>query len=434
MTMTGMRPGWWLTVSETLRSTCATSPGLTSLPPNLSSFRPLRWACGGACSGLRVPAVRSSASSPAAAVGFVMSAPRLLRLLRSVLHDGARDVGAGGLLEALEAGAGVDLDDLGAVPGLQVVDAGDLQAEGARRLQHVLALVFVQLERLARAAAVDVGAELADLGRAPPRADDLVAADEGAPVLALRLRDELLQHDDVVEAPERLQDGLQALPALRQHDADALRALQELEHARDAADLLDGLVQVVGAADDGGARQVDVGARQELEAQQLVAGAQDALARVDDGDPHDLELVDDGAAHLRHRRADAGHDDVDVGARHRVAGVPELRGLGVPHEVAARDVERVEAVAEGAAGLLEAPHRVEARLAGEEEEPHAASTPRRAKSRMRRRRAPNLRRTDVASPPRSNLRCSIGRGARGRGPARRQRRVRVPAKRGPRRR
>jgi hypothetical protein len=45
------------------------------------------------------------------------------------LDDRVGDVDAGGLLDALEAGGGVDLEDDGAVVGAEDVDAGDLEAE-----------------------------------------------------------------------------------------------------------------------------------------------------------------------------------------------------------------------------------------------------------------------------------------------------------------
>jgi hypothetical protein len=197
-----------------------------------------------------------------------------------------------------------------------------LQAKGARGLEHVLLDVLAELDGTAGAAAVDVAAEVADLGLAPHRADHPVADDEGAHVLAFRFRDELLQEDDVVQAPEGLQDRLEPLAGLRQHDPDALRSLEQLEDAGDPSHLLDGLVEVLRRADDGGAREVDVGAGEELEGQELVARVLDRLRRVDHGDPHDLELVDDGAADLRDRRADARDHDVDVAALDGVAGEP----------------------------------------------------------------------------------------------------------------
>ena len=83
---------------------------------------------------------------------------------------------------------------------------------------------------------MQVGAELPRRTLAPHRRDDLAVDHERADVGAPGLRDELLHEDVGVELPEGRDDGLRGLLGLGEHDADALRALDELDDERRAAD------------------------------------------------------------------------------------------------------------------------------------------------------------------------------------------------------
>ena len=74
---------------------------------------------------------------------------------------------------------------------------------------------------------------------APHRRDDAVADDEGADVAAAALLDEALDQHVLLRRVQRLDDRLGDLDLGREDDADALRALEQLDHDRGAADALD---------------------------------------------------------------------------------------------------------------------------------------------------------------------------------------------------
>src|SRR5206468_2582856 len=85
-----------------------------------------------------------------------------------------------------------------------------------------------ELDAHAEAAAVEVRAELALLRLAPHRCDDATADADRAIVAAFGLGDVLLEDDVLTHRPERLQERRYRLRSLRDHRADALRALLEL--------------------------------------------------------------------------------------------------------------------------------------------------------------------------------------------------------------
>ena len=133
---------------------------------------------------------RPRAVRPAPTPRWLARVPRLARVpeLHRVLDVERRDVDAGGGLEPLEARGGVHLHDLRPGARLEHVDAGDLEPHHPRRLHGRLGVLALEHERLGDAAAVDVRAELARAGGAAHRGDHAVADDEGAHVLAARLR------------------------------------------------------------------------------------------------------------------------------------------------------------------------------------------------------------------------------------------------------
>jgi len=203
---------------------------------------------------------------------------------------------------------------------------------------------------------VDVASELPELRLAPHRGDDLVADHERPHVLALRLADEFLDDDVLLHRPKGLEHGLEALEALREHDADALRALGELGDDGDPAAQLDGKRELFGVPKEHGAGGVDAVARKELGRAQLVAGACDRLGTVHDGRTHHLELVHDGKPVGRDARPDAWDDN--VGAREPLAFVVHERLFVVDRNLALEWVEDAKIMAQLLGLFREAARRV----------------------------------------------------------------------------
>jgi hypothetical protein len=112
-----------------------------------------------------------------------------------------------------------------------------------------------------------------------------------------------------VEAPERLDHALRRLARLGQHHADALGALEQLDHQRRPPTMSSRSSMSSGGVREAGHRQADALARQQLQERSLSrAGDGDRL--VDREDAHHLELA-------QHRRA--------------VEGDPRRRCAGSPH-------------------------------------------------------------------------------------------------------
>ena len=127
----------------------------------------------------------------------------------------------------------------GPLRALEHVDTGDLEAHDLRRADGDPLELLVELDRLDAAAAVHVGAELVALRDPAHRRDHAVADDERADVAALALLDEALDQHVLPGALQGLDDRLGDLDRRRQDHADALGALEQLDHDRRAADPLD---------------------------------------------------------------------------------------------------------------------------------------------------------------------------------------------------
>ncbi len=216
---------------------------------------------------------------------------------------------------------------------------------------------------------MDVAAELVTLRGAAHRRDDAVADDEGTDVASLALGDELLDQHVLASALHRLDDRLGHLVVGREDHADALGALEQLDHDRRAADAVDGRQHVLPVADERRARHADVVARQDLDGAQLVARVGDPVRGVRRVDVHLLELADDGRTEVGDRCADPGHDRVVVGQR--LATELEVRFGARQVDGEAQGVEHLALVAAIDRRQLESLGAVRPRCAGQDRELHA---------------------------------------------------------------
>jgi hypothetical protein len=280
----------------------------------------------------------------------------------------ARDVDAGGLLDALQAGGGVDLDDHRAVVGAHQVHPGDVQPEDLGRALGGGALLGGELHAGGRAAPVDVGAELARRCGALHGGHHPVADHEGADVAAAGLLDELLDQDVGVELPEGADHRLGGLLGLGQHDAHALGALEQLDHQRCAADQRDQPVDVLGGVREGGDGQPHALGGEQLQGAQLVARAGDALRLVGRVDAHHLELTDHRGAVEGVGRADAGDDRVD--AAQLLAAVVDRRAVRGDVDHAAQVVDHADLVAALLGGLTQPARGVQLGVPGQDDQVH----------------------------------------------------------------
>src|SRR4029079_19161979 len=160
-------------------------------------------------------------------------------VLLQKIDDLARYVDAGGTLDTFEAWRRVDLHDQRPVAGAHHVDAADVEAKGRRGARGNLALLVGQLHLHSGAPAMQVGAELARAADAFGRRDNFSSNDERADVAAIRLADELLNHNVDIGGAERLDDRLRRALGLSEDHAHALSAFEELDDDGNAADFLD---------------------------------------------------------------------------------------------------------------------------------------------------------------------------------------------------
>lgn len=139
-----------------------------------------------------------------------------------------------------------------------------------------------------------------------------VSHHERADVPTAALGDELLDEHVLLGRVQRLDDRLSDLHLRREDDADPLRALEELDDDRSAADALDGGPHIGAVAHERRGRHRDVVAREDLVRAELVAGTRDPVRRVRRVHVHLLELADHCCAEVGDRVADSGQDRVVV--------------------------------------------------------------------------------------------------------------------------
>ena len=290
-------------------------------------------------------------------------------LIGDVVDDRARDIQLRGRLDTLEARRRVDLHHERPVRALKHVDTGDPQPHDLGRAHRHLLVVGGELDRLHAAAAVHVRPELVALRRAPHGRDHAVADDEGTDVPPATLAHEPLDQHVLVRRVQRLDDRLGHLDLGGEDDADALSALEQLDHDRGAAHPLDRRPHVGPVAHEGGLRHGDVVPGQDLRRPQLVAGARDAVRGVRRVDIHLLELAHHGRAEVGDRVADARQDRVVVAER--LAAVLQV-GV-IPGEVdrEAQGVENPHLVAPLGCGRAQTLSGVRARRARQDREFHS---------------------------------------------------------------
>ncbi len=148
------------------------------------------------------------------------------------------------------------------------------------------------------AAAVHVGAELADPRLPAHGGHHPVAHHQRPDVASLRLLDELLHQDLHPQAPERFQDLLHHLLGLGQDHADPLGTAHQLQDRGRASHDGERLPHLRGMPRHDSPRDVEPAAGQELQRPQLVPGAGDWLGVVDERHALHVELVDHGQAEL----------------------------------------------------------------------------------------------------------------------------------------
>ncbi len=102
-----------------------------------------------------------------------------------------------------------------------------------------------------------------------------VADHQAANIAPFRLFYKFLHQNVRVKAAKGVNNAFRRLARLRQHHADALRALYQLHHQRRAAHHIDQIAGVVGRMGEAGDRHINSLSRQQLQRTQLVARAGD---------------------------------------------------------------------------------------------------------------------------------------------------------------
>src|SRR5579864_2263108 len=359
-TVRGMDTGSAVYDSATLSMMSTVSPSPTRVPAKRRAarvtvvFRRRRVPARRGVTACRGPPPRSAA---------VTGIP-----VRSVLDDevdhGARDVDAGGGLDPFEARRAVHLQHHRTLARGDHVDPGDVQPEHLRGVDRGRRELRLQRHAAGRAAAVEIAAELSLDRLAGHRGDHLPADHDGAKVGAPGLLDEGLDEDVLLQRVHRLEHRLRGFHRLGEDDAGALAPLEQLEDDRRAAYLADRRAHVLAAPGEGGGRDPDVVARQQLQGAELVAALGDRLAVVGREDAHHLELAQHREPIEGDRGADARHDAVEAGDA--LAVVVDLRTLAGELDHAVQRVEHRGLGLTRAAGFDEPSGRVQAGAAGQD--------------------------------------------------------------------
>lgn len=264
-------------------------------------------------------------------------------LIRDVVDDFAGDVEAGCSLDAFEAGGGIDFHDLGAVLALEHVDAADAQTHDLGGADGGFLVGRLKGDALCFTSAVDVGAEFLALGDAAYGCYDAVSDDEGADVLAFAFGNEFLKENLLLGGVEGLDDGFCDLNLIREDDADALGAFEELDDDWCAADAHEGVFDVALVIDVSGGGDADIVAGEDLEGAEFVAGVADSRSGVWGEDVHLLELADDGCAVAGDGGADAGEDG--IGFLESLSAVVKIRISLIQADGEAEGVENLDLMA-----------------------------------------------------------------------------------------
>src|SRR5579871_636539 len=204
---------------------------------------------------------------------------------------------------------------------------------------------------------MEVRTELAAYCLSTHSGDDFATDNQSANIRALRLLDESLNQDVLVQSVESFDHRTGSRRRFREHDADPLRSLEELYDNRRPRDALDACGHMVGLAREYGRRQADVVAAEKLQRPEFVARAGDRLRAVKAIDAHHLELAHDRDAIKRDGCADAWNDGVD--GADRFAAIEKLGAVAADADVELQRVEHADVVAVRA-------RRLDERLGAEE--------------------------------------------------------------------
>src|SRR5690606_14522712 len=191
-------------------------------------------------------------------------------LCNHVVDDGACNVQARRRFDPFEARRGIDLHDLRAVLGFELVDAGDAQPHDLRGANGCLVIRLVELDDLGLAAAMHVASKLLALGHAPHGRHLTVTDHDRTNVFALAFGDELLNQHVLTGALQGFDDGFGDLDAVGQDHAYALSAFEQFDDDGCASDSFYRGEHVALAAHEGRLRNAHLVATQDLQRAQLV--------------------------------------------------------------------------------------------------------------------------------------------------------------------
>src|SRR5215207_7289702 len=218
---------------------------------------------------------------------------------------------------------------------------------------------------------MQVRAELA-LGTRSLHGGHRFAADNEHPdILAGGFLHILLDENGDLRAVKRLDHRLRRFVLLAQNDTDALRAFEQLDDHRRAADEFDDFIRSSSVIGKGRDRQANTVARQELQRSQLVARPADGNRLIQRKHAHHLELPQHRETIERVRCRNPRDDGIEPGEP--LAHIAQLRPPRRDVHIAAKIVDRHDLMAARCSRLDNAAVGIELRIAGEQSDFHRRS-------------------------------------------------------------
>ena len=150
-----------------------------------------------------------------------------------------RDVDTGGFFYSFQPWRRIHFHHQRPAISTQNIHTSNVQRHRSRGFYRDFTLLWCDTGDACRAATMQIGTKIA-LFRPPfNRSDYFIANNQTADIAPLRLFDIFLHQNMRVQTAESVNHAFRRLTRLRQHDANSLRAFNQLDHQRRTTDHVD---------------------------------------------------------------------------------------------------------------------------------------------------------------------------------------------------